>query len=226
MSLNHRTTSLYSQTGPLYGHIIIIDSLFCPWGKKALAVLRGRGVCMQAKKAPTFSLNSTRLIRTLSMLPPLSMTVSVNPGQTIFQREIIVILRLILVPRSRRFLVTWSSNEGLHWSISNQVEWLWGRECPEALFTAHDPLLLSWLSMITWPEEMTGSDSSLKKQMNSSNKTAKTIATQWILRQYFGRTRRSSSNFFRRKKEEKRESRYKVYIERMHWPLSHRIFVI
>ena len=33
---------------PLYGHLIITDSLLCPWAKKAL----------------TFSLNSTRLIRT------------------------------------------------------------------------------------------------------------------------------------------------------------------
>lgn len=32
--------------------------------------------------------------------------------------------------------------------------------------------------------------------------------------------------FFRRKKEEKWESRHKVYSERMHLPLSHRIFVI
>ena len=31
-----------------YGHLIITDSLLCPWGNKA----------------PTFSLNSTRLIRT------------------------------------------------------------------------------------------------------------------------------------------------------------------
>ena len=33
---------------PLYGYLIITDSLLCPWKKKAL----------------TFSLNSTRLIRT------------------------------------------------------------------------------------------------------------------------------------------------------------------
>ena len=38
---------LFSLT-PLYGHLIITNSLLCPWGEKAL----------------TFSLNSTRLIRT------------------------------------------------------------------------------------------------------------------------------------------------------------------
>ena len=37
---------------------------------------------------------------------PLGITVSVKPGSTIFQREIIVFPRLILVPRDRRFLVT------------------------------------------------------------------------------------------------------------------------
>ena len=42
----------YSQTS-LYGHLIITDSLLSPWGNKAL----------------TFSLNSTRLVRTLSMAP-------------------------------------------------------------------------------------------------------------------------------------------------------------
>ena len=40
----------YSQTA-LYGHPLITDSLLCPWGKGS-------------KKAFTFSLNSTRLIRT------------------------------------------------------------------------------------------------------------------------------------------------------------------
>ena len=99
MSLNHRTTSLYSQTGPLYGHIIIIDNLFCPWGKKALAALWGSGVCTQVKKPLTFSLNSTRLIRTLSMFPPSVWQCPLN-----WEREIIVIPRLILVPRARRIL--------------------------------------------------------------------------------------------------------------------------
>ena len=39
------------------GHIIIMDSLLCPWGKKAL---------------PNVSLNSTRLIQTLPMVPLVS----------------------------------------------------------------------------------------------------------------------------------------------------------
>ena len=36
-----------------YGHLIMTDSLLCPWGKKAL----------------TFSLDLTHLIRTLSLVP-------------------------------------------------------------------------------------------------------------------------------------------------------------
>ena len=39
-----------------YRHLIITDSSVCPWGKKAV----------------TFSLNSTRLIWTLSILPSVS----------------------------------------------------------------------------------------------------------------------------------------------------------
>ena len=46
------STCNYSQTS-LYGHLIITDSLLCPWGNKAL----------------TFLFNSTRLVRTLSMAP-------------------------------------------------------------------------------------------------------------------------------------------------------------
>ena len=45
----------YRQT-PLYGHLIITDSLLCPWGKKAQAALRGRGVCTQVKKPLHFLL--------------------------------------------------------------------------------------------------------------------------------------------------------------------------
>ena len=58
----------YSQS-PLYGHPLNTDtpllsqaSLVCPWGKKAL----------------TFSLNSIRLIRTLSMAPSVSALTSLR----------------------------------------------------------------------------------------------------------------------------------------------------
>ena len=49
-------SNLALRTPSLYRHLIITDSLLCPWGKKA----------------PTFSLNSTRLTRTLSMSPSVS----------------------------------------------------------------------------------------------------------------------------------------------------------
>ena len=45
----------YSQTA-LYGHPLTTDSLLCPWGKGN-------------NKALTYSLNSTLLIRTISMVP-------------------------------------------------------------------------------------------------------------------------------------------------------------
>ena len=53
---NVEQSNLALRTPALYRHIIITDSLLCPWGKKAL----------------TFSLNSTRLTRTLSMSPSVS----------------------------------------------------------------------------------------------------------------------------------------------------------
>ena len=53
-------------TPALYGHLIITDSLLCPWGKKAL----------------TFSLNSTRLIRTLSMAPSVSVLTGFDCNNT------------------------------------------------------------------------------------------------------------------------------------------------
>ena len=53
---NEVQSNLALRAPALYRHIIITDSLFCPWGKKA----------------PTFSLNLTRLTRTLSMSPSVS----------------------------------------------------------------------------------------------------------------------------------------------------------
>ena len=41
------------RTPAYYGHLIMTDSLLCPWGKKAV----------------TFSLDLTHLIRTLSLAP-------------------------------------------------------------------------------------------------------------------------------------------------------------
>ena len=59
-----------------YGHLIITDSLLCPWGKKALTfslnstrlirhlIITDSLLCPWRKKALTFSLNSTSLIQT------------------------------------------------------------------------------------------------------------------------------------------------------------------
>ena len=53
---NEVQSNLALRTPALYRHIMITDSLFCPWEKKAL----------------TFSLNSTHLIWTLSMAASVS----------------------------------------------------------------------------------------------------------------------------------------------------------
>ena len=53
-------------TPALYRHLIITDSLLCPWGKKAL----------------TFSQNSTRLIWTLSMAPSVSVLTGFDCNNT------------------------------------------------------------------------------------------------------------------------------------------------
>ena len=52
---SHVQSNPFLQTPTQYGHLIMTDSLLCPWGKKAL----------------TFSLTSTHLIWTLSGVPSL-----------------------------------------------------------------------------------------------------------------------------------------------------------